>query len=116
MVSGEKPPVLLALFHADRVIPGTVWVSPAAIRPNASAAATETVRQQLEHLTGGDRQREIVVIPWNIETAGKQRLAAFTASLGFNKVYSYPEGLEAWIARGQILETTGRHQEPQLSP
>jgi rhodanese-related sulfurtransferase len=116
MVSGEKPPVLLAMFHADRAIPGTVWVSPAAIRPNASAGAIETFRQQLEHLTGGDRQREIVVIPWNIETAGQQPLADLTASLGYNKVYSYPEGLEAWIARGLIVETPGRHQGPQLSP
>jgi TolB-like protein/DNA-binding winged helix-turn-helix (wHTH) protein/Flp pilus assembly protein TadD len=116
MVSGEKPPVLLAVFHADRAIPGTVWVSPAAIRPNATAGAIETFRQRLEHLTGGDRQREIVVIPWNIETTGQQPLAALTASFGYNKVYSYPEGLEAWIARGLILETPGRHQGPQLPP
>jgi DNA-binding winged helix-turn-helix (wHTH) protein/TolB-like protein/tetratricopeptide (TPR) repeat protein len=116
MVSREKPPVLLALFHADRAIPGTVWVSPAAIRPNASADAIETFRQQLEHLTGGDRQREIVVIPWNIETAGQQPLAALAASLGYSQVYSYPDGLEAWIARSLILETPGRHHGPQLSP
>jgi len=38
------------------------------------------------------------------------------ASLGYNQVYSYPEGLEAWIARSLILETPGRHQGPQLSP
>jgi DNA-binding winged helix-turn-helix (wHTH) protein/TolB-like protein/Tfp pilus assembly protein PilF len=109
MVTGGGPPVLLAMFHADRVIPGTVWVSPAAIRPSASAGAIETFRQRLEQLTGGDHQRQIVVIPWNIETAGQQPLAALVASLGYKQVYSYPDGLEAWIARNLTLETPDRH-------
>jgi tetratricopeptide (TPR) repeat protein len=113
MVTAEKPPVLLAMFHADRVIPGTEWISPAAIHPNASAGAIETLRQRLEQLTGGDRQRQIVVIPWNIETAGQQPLAALAASLGYQQVYSYPDGLEAWIARNLTLETPSRYQGPQ---
>ena len=41
MVSGEKPPLLLTMFHADRAIPGTVWVSPTAIRASATAGAIE---------------------------------------------------------------------------
>lgn len=112
MIAGEKPPVLLAMFRADRVIPGTEWVSPPAIRPNASATAIDTLRRRLEQLTGGDRQRQIVVIPWNIETAGQQPLATFVASLGYQQVYSYPDGLEAWIARNLTVEPPRRAQEP----
>jgi hypothetical protein len=113
MVTGEKPPLLLAMFRADRVIPGTVWVSPAAIRPNASAGAIDTLRQRVEQLTDGDRQRQIVVIPWNIETAGQLSLSALIASLGYKQVYSYPDGLEAWIARNLTVETPSNYQGSQ---
>ena len=114
MVSGEQPPVLLTMFHADRAIPGTVWVSPAAIRANATAGAIETFRQRLEQLTGGDRQRQIVVIPWNVETAGRQPLSALAASFGYTQVYFYPDGLEAWIARNlDSVTMPNRHEGPQ---
>jgi TolB-like protein/Flp pilus assembly protein TadD len=114
MVFGEKPPLLLTMFHADRAIPGTVWVSPTAIRANATAGAIETFRQRLEQLTGGDRQRRIVVIPWNIETTGRQQLSALAASFGYTQVYSYPDGLEAWIARNlDSVTMPDRHEGPQ---
>lgn len=110
IVTGDRPPLLLATFRADVAIPGTVWVSPGAIRPNASAAVVEAFRQRLEQLTGGDRDRPIVTIAWNIETAGQQPLAALAASLGYRHVHSYPDGLEAWIARNLLVETWG-HRE-----
>ena len=104
MVTGERPPVLLAAFRADVAIPGTVWVNPAVIRSDAPAAAVEAFRQRLEQLTGGDRDRPIVTIAWGIETAGQQPLAALAASLGYRQVHSYPDGLEAWIARNLAVE------------
>ncbi len=114
MIAGEKPPLLLTMFHADSAIPGTVWVSPTAIRANATAGAIETLRQRLEQLTGGDRQRQIVVIPWNIETTGRQQLSALAVSFGYTQVYFYPDGLEAWIARNlDSVTMPDRHEGPQ---
>ena len=53
------------------------------------------------------------MIPWNVETAGQQPLAALAATLGYTQVYSYPDGLEAWIARNLTLETPHHREGPQ---
>ncbi len=113
MIAADKPPpVLLSMFHADVAIPGTVWISPATIRPDASAAVVTALRQKLEQLTGGDRNRQIVVIPWNIETSGRQPLSAMIASLGYKRVYSYSDGLEAWITHDLAVETRDYRESP----
>jgi TolB-like protein/DNA-binding winged helix-turn-helix (wHTH) protein/Flp pilus assembly protein TadD len=106
MIAGSTPPVLLATFQADRVIPGTVWIGPAPVRAHSPTEKVEAFRQRLEQLTGGDHDRAIVVIPWNIETAGRQPLSALIASLGYKHVHSYPDGLEAWIAHDLPTERT----------
>ena len=111
MVTAERPPLLLATFRADVAIPGTVWVSPPPIGSDTPAAAAKAFRQRLEQLTGGNRDHPIVTIAWNIEAAGQQPLAALTASLGYRQIYSYPDGLEAWIARNLAVETWDHHAE-----
>ena len=92
------------MFNADVAIPGTVRVSPDAVRTNASSAAIKALDRRLEQLTGGDRDRTVVTVAWNIESARSQLLAALIASLGYKQVYFYAEGLEAWIAHDLPVE------------
>ena len=87
-------------------------MSPAAIRPNASAAAVAALRQKLEQLTAGDRDRQIVVIPWNMEMASQQPFSALIASLGYQRVYSYSDGLEAWITHDLAVEMRNYRNTP----
>lgn len=93
-------------------IPGSVWL------PNTGFGALSDdveryFRSALEHLTDDDKSRQILFycladcwMSWN---AAKRAI-----SYGYRSVYWFPEGTDAWIARG--LPTVESEPEPGWNP
>lgn len=83
-------------------IPGSIWLPDTGY--GALAAATESyLRNGLEHVTGGDRTKWLVIycrpdcwMSWN---AAKRAL-----TMGYRNVAWYPEGTEGWEAAGLPLQ------------
>lgn len=85
-------------------IPGSVWL-PEVGRGDISPAIESYFRSNLERLTGGDKDRELVLycltdcwMSWN---AAKRAI-----EYGYRRVYWYPEGTDGWAAAGLPLETS----------
>jgi PQQ-dependent catabolism-associated CXXCW motif protein len=82
--------------HFD--IPGSIWI-PGAGEGAMPANLDAFFRARLKSLTGGDRNRKIVVychpqcwLSWN---AAKRAI-----SYGYRHVYWYPDGMEGWRKAG----------------
>jgi PQQ-dependent catabolism-associated CXXCW motif protein len=94
-------------------IPGSVWL-PNVGYGELSAEFARYFRDQLEQLTGGDKERPVVFycdpncwMSWN---AAKRAMA----ELGYRKVYWYPEGVQGWKKAGQQVAAAREVQMPEF--
>jgi PQQ-dependent catabolism-associated CXXCW motif protein len=75
-------------------IPGSVWL-PNIGQGVLDAEMTAYFRENLERLTGGDRQRPVVfycfVDCWMSWNAAKRAL-----EFGYNRIIWYPDGTDGW--------------------
>lgn len=92
------PANTLWIPKARHNIPGSVWL-PDVGRGALSAEVEEYYQRNLERLTGGDRNRKIVIyclvdcwMSWN---AAKRAI-----EYGYTSVYWYPGGTDHWTAAG----------------
>jgi len=96
------PPGTIWREKARTNIPGSIWLPDTGY--GALAAETEAyLRRGLEHITGGDHSKWIVLycrkdcwMSWN---AAKRAL-----TMGYRKVAWYPEGTEGWESAGLPLQ------------
>jgi adenylate cyclase len=54
----------------------------------------------MRELTGGDASRPIVTVGWNSERFDGRNLALRLVALGYQRVYWYRGGREAWEVAG----------------
>ncbi len=95
-------PDSLWLPPPHRNIPGSVWL-PNLGYGRLSDDQSDYLSRSLERIAGGDKTRKLVVycradcwMSWN--------LAKRLGSLGYTRVYWYPEGTDGWEAAGLPLE------------
>ncbi len=93
----RKPPTMAPdtpWLPQHRSIPGAVWMQGAG-NGTSDAAFAAAFKARMESLTDGSRAKPIVVFChpdcWASYNAAKRLV-----SLGYTKVYWYPEGMEGW--------------------
>ncbi len=102
MLASASPPILIdALSEEGHVtLAGAVWISGAGRGTNFMDPVQSVLTQLLAQLSGGDKARGLVFF-----CASSQCWLSYNAALravvaGYDKVYWYRGGIEAWAAAG----------------
>jgi PQQ-dependent catabolism-associated CXXCW motif protein len=110
MLAGAAPPVLIDVLGEEGhiTLAGAVWLSGAGRGTNFLDPAQAVLVQLLERLSAGDKSRALAFF-----CAGSQCWLSYNASLravaaGYNNVYWYRGGVEAWAAAGLPTARTAR--------
>ena len=102
MLASAVPPVLLdVLADAGHVtLTGTVWISGAGRGTNFFDPVQSVLVQLLAKLTHGDRARALVFFCASPQCWLSYNAALRAVAAGYDKVYWYRGGIEAWTAAG----------------
>jgi rhodanese-related sulfurtransferase len=100
--SGSGRPLILGTTRPkpDFRIPGSVEVPGVFVGDFFDADAQHAFAQKITQLTGGNKSHPIVAAGWNSERWSGRNLALQLVALGYQNVYWYRGGLEAWDVAG----------------
>jgi rhodanese-related sulfurtransferase len=79
------------------------------------ADAQHAFVRKIDQLTGGDKTRPVVTAGWNSERWSARNLALQLVALGYQNVYLYRGGLEAWDLAGLPEESHTRYPVDEAS-
>ena len=80
------------------------------------AEVQHTLVEKVSQITGGDKKRPVVTAGWNSERWSSRNLAVQLVALGYENVYWYRGGLEAWDLAGLPEEARRRPAVDEGSP
>jgi tetratricopeptide (TPR) repeat protein len=83
-----------------RSIPGAIGLWGAGVGGSVTDEYQERLGKKLQQLTHGDHSMPVVTVGWNAERYQGGNLALRLVALGYNQVYWYRGGREAWEAAG----------------
>ena len=106
--NGPRPIVLTTTRpRPDFRLPGSVEVPGVFAGDFFDADAQHAFAQKIVVLTGGEKTHPLVAASWNSERWSGRNLALQLVGLGYQNVYWYRGGLEAWDLAGLPEEPTG---------
>lgn len=107
--SGPRRPIVLATTRPrpDFRLPGSVEVPGVFAGDYFDADAQHAFAQKINGLMGGDQTHPVVAVGWNSERWSGRNLALQLVALGYQNVYWYRGGLEAWDLAGLPEEPAG---------
>jgi PQQ-dependent catabolism-associated CXXCW motif protein len=102
MLAGASAPILIdVLSEAGHVtLAGAVWMSGAGRGTNFMDPVQSVLAQLLAKLSGGDKARAMVFVCANSQCWLSYNAALRAVAAGYEKVYWYRGGIEAWTAAG----------------
>ena len=101
----EPRPLLFDVLGGDvhASLPGAVWLPGAGRGESFTDTVQARVAQTLKVLTNGDRKRPLVFFCQGPQCWLSYNAALRAAALGYETVYWYRGGIEAWIEAGNEL-------------
>jgi PQQ-dependent catabolism-associated CXXCW motif protein len=104
-VHAEPRPLLFDVLGGDvhASLPGAIWLPGAGRGQSFTDTVQARVAQTLKVLTNGDRRRPIVFFCQGPECWLSYNAALRAVALGYETVYWYRGGLEAWTESGGEL-------------
>ncbi len=115
MLAGASPPVLIdVLSEGGHVtLPGAVWIAGAGRGTNFMDPVQSVLAQLLDKLSGGDKARGLVFICASSQCWLSYNAALRAVAAGYDRVYWYRGGIEAWGAAGlPTARTAGKAPAP----
>ncbi len=108
---GGGPPVILGTTRPrpDFRLPKSHELPGVFAGDEFDAETERTLVKRVNQLTGGDKKRAVVTVGWNSERWSSRNLALQLIALGYENVYWYRGGLEAWDLAGLPEEPHVRH-------
>ena len=101
LIAKRRPLVIDPMtFTWGRSIPGAIGLRNAGTGGRLDDGAQAQLERKLRTLSGGDSARPIVAVGFNSERFDGRNLALRLAKMGFNEVYWYRGGREAWEVAG----------------
>jgi adenylate cyclase len=101
LIAEQRPVVIDAMtFWWGVSLPGAIGLRFSGLGGDFSDEAQERLRSKMRELTGGDAGRPIIAVGWNSERFDGRNLALRLVALGYQRVYWYRGGREAWEAAG----------------
>ena len=100
LLAERRPLVLDTAYCYGASIPGAVALWGAGIGGTTSDVFQERLARKMQQLTGGDWHMPIVTMGLNSERYQGRNLALRLVALGYDEVYWYRGGREAWVAAG----------------
>ena len=99
--SGVRPIVLDTVMHFwGRSLPGAVGLRNAGLGGTLEDQIQQRLRQVMAELTNGALDKPIVAMGWNSERFDGRNLALRLSALGYQNVFWYRGGREAWEVAG----------------
>jgi TolB-like protein len=100
-ITDRKPIIIDTLtYFWGRSISGAVGLKDAGIGGDLTDNAQDRLGRKMAGLTGGDLFTPVVAVGWNSERFDGRNLALRLVALGYNNVYWYRGGREAWEVAG----------------
>jgi adenylate cyclase len=98
----ERNPLVVdtMLYSWGHSIPGAIGLTGSGRGDELSGPMTERLGRKLREITGDDASAPIVAMGWNSERFDGRNLALRMATLGYNQIYWYRGGREAWEVAG----------------
>jgi adenylate cyclase len=101
MLGEQKPLVIDTMWRSWHLsIPGAVGLAGSDAGGDLAGTTQDRIRSKMNELTGGDQSKPIVAMGFNSENFGGRNLALRLVTLGYNNVFWYRGGREAWEAAG----------------
>ena len=102
MLASADPPVLIDVLSdaGHLTLAGTAWISGAGRGTNFFDPVQSVLEQLLAKLTHGDKARAMVFFCASSQCWLSYNAALRAAAAGYDKVYWYRGGIEAWTAAG----------------
>jgi PQQ-dependent catabolism-associated CXXCW motif protein len=102
MLAGTAPPFLIDVLAADGhvTLAGAVWISGAGRGTNFFDPVQSVLEQLLAKLSRGDKARAMVFFCASSQCWLSYNAALRAVAAGYDKVYWYRGGIEAWTAAG----------------
>jgi tetratricopeptide (TPR) repeat protein len=100
LLAERRPLVLDSAYCYGGSIPGAVALWGAGIGGTTSDVFQERLARKMQQFAGGDRHMPIVTMGLNSERYQGRNLALRLVALGYDEVYWYRGGREAWVAAG----------------
>ena len=109
-LTSNDPPLLINTLPGPGpdMIPGSVWLSGAGQNGNFNDAVQNQLRQHLETLTEGDRNRLLVFYASGYDNWSAYNAALRAVNMRYPNVRWYRGGLTAWHAAG-LPSSNGHH-------
>ncbi|MBV8912790.1 MAG: hypothetical protein JOZ05_07100 [Acetobacteraceae bacterium] len=95
----DEHPLLLTTAAANPTIPGATLL-PITFGGSLNGEWQARLASELNELTGGDRHKPIVTFAATINRWHARNLALRVIALGYDRVYWYRGGVEAWSSHG----------------
>ena len=96
----QRKPLVIDTNSWGRSIPDAVGLWGAGIGGDTSDEFQARLDRKMQQLTGGDRTVPVVAMGWNAERFQGRNLALRLVALGYDDVYWYRGGREAWEVAG----------------
>ena len=98
LITGAEPPLLIDVLSqaSHRTVAGAWWLRGAGF----STTSNDRLAAKLDELTLGNRERSMVFFCQGAECWASYNAALRASLLGYEKVYWYRGGLEAWKDAG----------------
>jgi rhodanese-related sulfurtransferase len=100
LLASASQPVILTTSNDMLTIPGTIYVN----MPMSGSLKDDwqpRVQRLMDELTGGEKDRPVLVFSYNQNRWSSRNLALRLIALGYTNVNWYRGGWEAWEASGQ---------------
>ena len=95
----ERNPLVITTAAANPTVPGAIQVSLTA-GGSTDDEWQPRVQRTVENLTGGNRHRPIVTFAYSLNRWHARNVALRLIALGYDNVFWYRGGWEAWDAHG----------------